>query len=272
MFVDTHCHLNIIVNKKPDQMLEEEHFIAINDLVKQAFDAGVTKILNVGTSLPESINSIQIAQRFESVYATIGIHPCDANELTLDYLKQARKEISTYLRHKEENKIVAIGETGLDFFHKPYNQPMQIDFFKVQIELALEYKLPLIVHVRESADEVLTVLDGYRKDGIRGVIHCFLQQKDIADTAIDWGFYIGLDAPITYPKNEWLRDMFREIPLDSIILETDSPFLPPQHLRGKQNLPSNIPIIAQALADLKQIEVAAVAQATTANVLKLFGI
>lgn len=272
MFVDTHCHLNMMVNKDPDALLKQDQFLEIARIVHEAQRAGVEKILNVGTSLPESLNSVEIAKRFEPVYASMGIHPCDCNDLSHKDFKEMLSQIKRFVAHKEEHKIVAVGETGLDFYHKPFKKEFQIDCFKAQIELALEHDLPLVVHVREAADEVLTVLDEYRKNNMRGVIHCFLQTKDFADAVISWGFYVGLDGPITYPKNDWLREVFKQIPLESIILETDSPFLPPQQFRGKPNSPIHIPLIAQALADLKEVEREAVAEVTTANAERLFGI
>lgn len=270
MFIDTHCHLNMMVKKDPDVLLTESQLKEIGDIVQSAQRVGVEKIVNVGTSLPESINSVEIAKRFLSVHATVGIHPCDCNELSRNDFKEMFVQLKSMVKHKQENKIVAIGETGLDFYHKPFKKDMQIDCFKTQIELALEYNLPLVVHVREAADEVLRVLDEYRQNKVRGVIHCFLQQKDFAQTVIDWGFCVGLDGPITYPKNDWLREVFKHIPLESIILETDSPFLPPQQFRGKPNSPINIPIIAQALADIKEVGLEVVGSTTSANAQRLF--
>lgn len=272
MFVDTHCHLNMIVKSDPDVLLTEDQFAKIAHVVADAQRAGVGKIVNVGTSLPESLNSIAIAKRFLPVYASVGIHPCDCNEISAQDFKDMIKQIRQLLEAKEVNKIVAIGETGLDFYHKPFQKQMQIDCFKQQIELALEHDLPLVVHVRESADEVLRVLDEYRQNNVRGVIHCFLQQKDFADQVIEWGFFVGLDAPITYPKNDWLREVFKQIALDHIILETDAPFLPPQQFRGKQNSPIHIPLIAQTLADIKGVELEVVRAHTTANAERLFAI
>lgn len=272
MFIDTHCHLNMMVKQEPDVLLTELQFTAINDIVQSALRVGVEKIVNVGTSLPESINSVEIAKRFLPVYATVGIHPCDCNELSGKDFKEMLSSLKNMVKHREENKIVAIGETGLDFYHKPFKKEMQVDCFKAQIELALEYDLPLVVHVREAADEVLRVIDEYRQNKVRGVIHCFLQQKDFAQTVIDWGFCVGLDGPITYPKNDWLREVFKQIPLGSIILETDSPFLPPQEFRGKPNSPVNIPLIAQALADSKEIELEVVEVTTSENAQRLFSI
>ena len=268
MFVDTHCHLNIMTKKDFDVPLRDEHFPQIKNIIDQAAAAGVTKIVNVGTSLQESINSVEIAKRFDPVVATVGLHPCDC---TPDWRKDI-EGLKKLLEHKQENKIVGIGEVGLDFFHKPFDAQRQKDAFKAQIELSLEHELALVIHVREAGDELLRVLEEYAKDIKRAVIHCFCQSQDFADQVIEWGFYLGIDAPITYPKNELLRSVVKNVPLENLVLETDAPFLPPQKLRGKGNSPAYIPMFTPLIADIKGVSVDDVARVTTANALKLFSL
>lgn len=272
MFVDTHCHLNIMMNKKPDDLLQESDFPTIATIVDAAMSVGVEKIINVGTSIPESMNSLEIAKRFDGVVASVGVHPCDSNEMSHADICSAMATIDDWLKDKEERKIVALGETGLDFYHKPFDMARQKDMFVMHIERSLKHKLPLVVHVREAGEETLRVLEEYVKDGLRGVIHCFSQNKDFAQTVVAWGFFCGLDAPIGYPKNVELRTVINTIPLERIVLETDAPFLPPQHLRGKQNSPVNIPLIAQMVADSKGVDCAMVERVTTENAQKLFGV
>jgi len=268
MFVDTHCHLNMLVKKEFDVLLTHDQIEAIDAIVQEAYAAGVEKIINVGTSLPESINSVAIAKRYPTIFATVGIHPCDATESWYHDFK----EIETLVKNKEENKIVGVGEVGLDFYHKPFFRQRQEDAFKAHIELAIEHQLPLSIHVRDAGDELLEVLEPYVKNITGAVIHCFSQNQQFATTVLEWGLYVGIDAPITYPKNELLRDIVRNIPLSHIILETDAPFLPPQEYRGKQNRPAYIPLFAQTVADLKKVTLAVVQDVTTANVKKLFRI
>ncbi len=267
MFVDTHCHLNMMAKSKNDTILSESEFLLINNILEQAKHSGVDKILTVGTSIAESINSVNIAKRFENVFAAVGIHPCDSNS---SWLKDF-KEVEKFLKNNKQNKIVAVGETGLDFYHKPFNKQRQIDVFKAHIELSLKFNLPLTIHVRESADEVLLVLEEYKKE-VRGVIHCFFQDKFFADTVLDWGLYLGINGPITYPKNQAFRDLVATLPLDRILLETDAPFLPPQEFRGKQNSPAYIPIFAQTIAELKNIALSELEKITTENAELLFEI
>lgn len=267
MFVDTHCHLNMMVGKEVDAPLQQEDFAVITRIIAEATAVDVKKIINVGTSVAETYNSIAIAQRFECVWASAGIHPCDTTSDWRSHLKTLRK----LLEDKENNKIVAVGETGLDYYHQPYDKKLQHDVFKAHIELALENGLPLIVHVREAADDVLRILEEF-KGQARGVNHCFAQEKYVADQLIEWGFYVGIDGPITYPKNESFRQVVAQLPLSSIILETDAPFLPPQQYRGKQNHPAYIPLFAQTIADLHAVSLADLAAVTSKNVHNLFGV
>jgi TatD DNase family protein len=269
MFIDTHCHLNIIAPKQPEQLLEQSHFASIDEAFVQAAEQRVQMIINVGTSIAESLNSITIAKRYQSVFATVGIHPCDSRDFD-GTVHDAHRELKKMVQHKEENKIVGIGETGLDYYHKPFDADRQKDFFKMQIELALEHKLALVVHVREAADDLLRVLEEYVPNKIRGVIHCFSQKKYVADLVVDWGLYVGLDAPIGYPKNEEMRTVFKNIPLAHIVLETDAPFLPPQQYRGKPNRPAYLPMIAQYLADIQGVSIEEVELITTQNAKALF--
>lgn len=275
---DTHCHLNICASKKPEEALNTKHYDEIEPLVEQAAQAGVRYLLNVGTSYQESLNSIEIAQKYANQWATIGIHPCDiiANPDETSRAGAGRDwkadlaELETLLADREKYKIVGIGETGLDFYHKPYDQALQEQAFRAHIELALHYNLPVVVHIREAGDAALKVLSEYISRGLRGVIHCFSLDLAAAQLATSWGFYIGIDGPVTYPKNHDLRDVVREIGLEYILLETDSPFLPPQVIRGKRNSPARLVDIAEKIAEVKNITREAVATQTTANAKALF--
>lgn len=257
-----------MTKKERGEPLGEEHFEQIKEIIDQAVNAGVTKMVNVGTSLQESIDSVNIAKKFDNVFATVGIHPCDATPQWRSDVEGLKK----LLANKEENKIVGVGEIGLDFFHKPFDVQRQKDAFKAQLELCLEHQLALVIHVREAGDELLRVLEEYAKDIKRAVIHCFCQSQDFADQVIEWGFYLGIDAPITYPKNDLLRSVVTNVPLEHLVLETDAPFLPPQKLRGKRNYPAYIPMFAPLIADLKGVSLEEVASVTTANAEKLFNL
>lgn len=257
MFVDTHCHVTIMAQRGE----------ASDEVVQQAAQAGVTKLITIATTVQDSLDSIQVAQQFPGVWATAGIHPCDCPQ----GWRQVFRAIEALCENKKKNKIVGLGETGLDFYHKPFFKQRQLDAFVAHIECALVHGLPTVIHIRESVDEVLKILEKYKSE-LTGVAHCFSQDKSAAQTLIDWGFYLGIGGPVSYPKNDLLREIVRDAPLERLVLETDAPFLPPQQFRGKPNHPKYIPLIAQVVADAKGVELATVGEVTTGNVKKLFSI
>jgi len=261
MLIDTHCHINTMVKKAFDVPMTDEEYILAGHIVTEAENAGVTTIINVGTSLVESENCIQLSQRFKNVYATIGIHPNDLNDRWKDDLST----LTEYLKQKEKFKIVGIGECGMDMHYPGYNLERQREAFKKQIELALEHDLALVVHTRDAAEETLGCLEEYKNSGLRGTIHCFSEDLLFAQTAISWGFKLGIGGTISYPKNAHLRAVIRAVGLESLLLETDAPFLPPQTMRGKQNHPQYITTIAHYVADELSTPFSTIAQITSQN-------
>ncbi len=267
MLVDTHCHINMMVKKEFDVPLKPEQMPLARDIARAATESGVTQLVNVGTSLIESRNCVALAQSNEQIVATIGIHPNDCSQ---DWQADLRA-LATLLKNRQSNKIVGIGECGLDRHYPDHNLPRQRDAFKAQIELALEHDLPIVVHTREAGEETLKSLEEYAKQA-RAVIHCFSEELAFAQTVIDWGFMVGIGGTITYPKNDSLRGVAKTIPLQSIILETDAPFLPIQKMRGQRNHPRHIADIARYLAELRTVSFEDVATQTTRNAQALFGI
>jgi len=270
MLIDTHCHLNMMVKKKFDVPMTADEFSAAGTIIQDAENNGVTKIINVGTSLVESENCVALATMFDACFAAIGIHPNDCTTEWQSDLKKMRALWFDGKNPREEHKIVAIGEIGLDKHYPGFDINRQIDAFKAQTELALEYNLPIIIHTRDAQDQTLHVIEEYLKDGLRGEFHCFSETMDFAQEAIKIGFKLGIGGTLTYPKNEGLREIFKTVPLESIILETDAPFLPPQAWRGTQNTPAHIKPIAEFLAELRGISFEEVARVTTENARNLF--
>lgn len=285
MLVDTHCHLNLMAKQdtaiSPTQALMDNLPLTPAQLADTARithaaeQAGVTTILTIGTTLQESKNSIQIAQHAKNIFAIVGIHP---NDCTPDW-QQDFAEIKKLVTNKQQNKIVGIGETGLDFYWPNVEKQRQRDAFKAHIELALTHDLALVIHLRQARDEqaigfakdeLFEILLPYKDQITRGVMHCFSHDEIFARICLDWGFALGIGGMITYPKNTALREIIREIPLESLVLETDAPFLPPQIARGKQNHPKYIAVIAQFLADLKGVPLQEVATKTTQTAQKIF--
>lgn len=268
VFIDTHCHLNMMVKKSFDTLLSPDELSVVEPIVLQANQHGVQTIINVGTSFVESINSIEIAKRNSHVYATIGIHPTDCTPSW----KKELSDLAQLLKQKKELKIAGIGECGLDFYHPNFDVKRQQDAFKAQIELSLEHDIALVVHSRDAYQETLKVLEEYKNQISRGIIHCFSYDLIFATTVVEWGFTIGLGGAITYPKNGILRTVADAVPLTNIVLETDAPFLPPQVIRGKQNHPQQIVTIAQFIADIRTEPLALIAQTTTQTAQRIFNL
>jgi TatD DNase family protein len=265
--IDTHVHLNMLIpDKTRDRIISAQEIIDLKPYVERAQQTQIKTMINVGTSYIESMNSIAIAKEYQNIFATIGIHPCDSDDAPWE---KDFEKLTKLLLEKKEHKIVGIGETGLDFYHKPFDQNIQQASFIGHIETAIEHKLPLVIHVREAADGTLDLLKNY-SGKINGVIHCFSQSYDFAKQVLDWGLLLGIDAPITYPKNHALRDVVKKVPLDRLILETDAPFLPPQHLRGKKNEPANLVSVVEQIALIKECTQEQVAQITTKTAQDLF--
>ncbi len=268
MLIDTHCHINMMIKKDFDILLSNENIQLVQTIIDQSHYNDVNILLNVGTSLIESINSVKLSNDFNNIYSSIGIHPNDLND---DY-KNDLHGIKKLLLDKKNNKIVAIGECGLDFYYPNYNLNRQIDAFKIQIDLALNNNLPLVVHSRNAYQETLEVLHQFYNSSsiLSGTIHCFSYDLEFAKEAISLGFKLGIDAPITYPKNNNLREIVKILDLSHILLETDAPFLPPQIIRGKQNHPLHIKTIAEFISNLIEKPYEQVANITTNNAQSIF--
>lgn len=264
--IDTHCHLNLLVDYSFDKPLTKQDIAKAAPFLKEAAEWDVTRLLNVGTSLIESQNCIALAKAYKEIYASVGIHPNDLNDNWHDELDH----LEELLQQKEALKIRAIGECGLDKHYPGYNLPRQIEAFHKQIELSRAYDLPLVIHTRDAGKETLEVLTQYKD--LRGTIHCFSEDLHFAQTALSLGFVLGIGGTITYPKNNHLREVVTSIGLDHIILETDAPFLPPQIMRGKKNHPKYIKTIAEYLAQLLGVPVEDVAKKTTHNAQNLFNL
>jgi TatD DNase family protein len=265
MLVDTHCHIHNMVKKDFDVALTDNQIKEARHIIEEADASGVLMIMNVGTSVVESENAVRLSQHYESLYAVVGIHPTDTRHASIGDMKK----IASLLKNPKSEKIVGLGECGFDFYHQGYSKQKQKDFFLSHIELALEYDRALIVHSRDAYDETLLVLEQYKSEKLRGVIHCFSYDQQFVDIVTAWGFYLGIGGTITYPKNQSLRDIVQKIDLSHIVLETDAPFLPIQSMRGKTNHPRYIKDIAEYIAKLKQCSFEEVAEKTTKNAKKL---
>ena len=248
--IDTHCHLN------------KEYYENVETVINNAVSDNVEYLI-VSSCSPENWEeNINLINKYKNVYLNISLHPEYGNEeIDYDlYLEQMKKII------KSNSKIIAIGEIGLDYHYDNTNKDRQKDLFIKQIMLAKEYKLPIVIHTRDATKDTIDIL---KKFNIKGIIHCFSCSLETAREYINMGFYLGIGGVVTF-KNSKLKDVIKEIGLDSIVLETDSPYLSP--IRGSKNFPKNIKIIAEYIASLLNISVEEVSKKTTLNVKKIYNI
>ncbi len=250
MLTDTHAHLNFKQFEKDRERV-----------IKKALEGGVEKIINVGTNLKSSRESVELSKRYKNIYASVSLHPIDVEKEKFDediWLNLAKKE-----------KVVAVGETGFDFYHQS-NREKQKEIFKRLIEIAKRVKKPLVLHSRESDREVLNVLKESNLSLRPGVIHCFGRDFAVAKQFLDLGFLISYTGNITYNRER--ASSVSGVPLEKIMLETDCPFMSPQPFRGKRNEPLYLKYIAEKIAEIKGVSFEEVEKTTTKNAKELFKI
>ena len=253
MAIDTHAHL------------EMEAFDGDREAVlARAAEAGLTAIVTVGTTLPDCEKAVALTRLYKPVYAAVGIPPHEAKDIDA-----ATYDVLRVLAQQE--KVVAIGEIGLDFFYDLSPREVQLRRFQEQLNLAEELDLPVIIHDREAHPEILEILRP-RKGRLRGVLHCFSGDWTMACECLDLGFHLSVAGPVTYRKADQLRAVAREMPLERLLIETDAPYLAPQPYRGKRNEPAYVVETARTLAEIRGIPVDELERQTTANARRLFSI
>jgi TatD DNase family protein len=253
MLVDSHCHLEF-----PDLAAESEAVVA------RARRAGVGVCVTIGTKLETFPATRGAAERYDDVWCSVGVHP---HEAAVEPLENG----TALIECTHHDKVVGIGETGLDYFYNHSPRAEQAANFRAHIDAARQTGLPLIVHTRDAENDTISILrEEMRKGAFTGVLHCFTGSKALADTAVEMGFYISASGIITFRKSEALRDVFRGVPPERLLVETDAPYLAPVPHRGKRNEPSFVVHTAAALAELRGISPDALARITTDNFFRLF--
>ena len=267
MLIDTHCHIPMLIDETIEKVFTHVDYIKAEQIIDEAASSNVKTLITIGSTCHnESINCSLLAKKYAAVFDSVGLFPHDCKSTWMNDLKSLVPII------KDNNKIVAIGECGLDFHYPNYMPERQKDSFKAQIELALELNKAIIIHTRQAADETLKIIDEYKSHLPRGVFHCFSEDLNFAQHVTNLGFYLGIPGTITYPKNNRLREIVATLGLEHIVLETDSPYLPPQHMRGKTNHPREVATIAAYLANLLQVNIELIEQKTTLNAQDLFNL
>jgi TatD DNase family protein len=264
MFFDSHAHL------------ESSRFEGdLESVMERARSAGVTRIMTCGSDLATSAGCVEIARAYSGVYAAAGIHPHEARTLgdggdALDpaVMEQSWDQIRAWA---DQGKIVAVGEIGLDYHYDFSPRTVQQAVLSAQLSLAEELDLPVILHTRESDDDLRRIVES-GPPRLRGVLHCFMGGASLADWALSRGLYLGVAGPVTFKNADDVRDMVRTAPLERLLIETDSPYMAPHPHRGERNEPALVRRVAERIAEIRSLSVEQLARITTDNALRLFGV
>jgi len=251
MYCDSHAHLDDVkfdVDRK--------------EIIQHLHDSKISLVINIGADMQSSKQSIALAEEHNFIYATVGCHPYESGKVT-------DKDFQQLENMAHHNKVVAIGEIGLDYHAENIAHDIQQELFCRQIELAKNLNLPIIVHDREAHKDCLDIV---RNSGVTGVFHCFSGSLEMAKEVIKMGFYISLAGPLTYSNAKNLVETAKVIPLDRMLIETDSPYLAPTGYRGQRNDPSLVRLVADKLAEIKGLSVEDIAATTMQNTRRLFGL
>ena len=250
MYFDSHAHLD-------DARFQQD----FDEILARMAENRVTRMMNIGCDLPSSENSVRLAERFDWVWAAVGSHPDDA-----DQVDEAR--ILMYRKLARHSRVKAIGEIGLDYHYEDIPRDVQQHAFRLQMALAEELELPVVIHEREAHGDALTIIDEY--PSVKGVFHCFSGSPELANELVRRGWYIGFTGVVTFKNARKAVETAKSIPLNRILIETDCPYMAPEPYRGRRNDPSYVPLVAQKIAELRGLPAATVAQATWDNARKLF--
>ncbi|MFI8578148.1 TatD family hydrolase [Rossellomorea aquimaris] len=254
MLFDTHVHLNA---EQFDEDLEE--------VISRAREAGVEKMVVVGFDRPTINRAMELIEQYEFLYASIGWHPVDAIDMKDEDLAWI-EELSNH------PKVVAIGEMGLDYHWDKSPKDVQKEVFRKQIHLAKKVKLPIVIHNRDATQDIVDILREEGAEEVGGIMHCFSGSPEIAQECVDMNFYISLGGPVTFKNAKKPKEVAKEIPLEKLLIETDCPYLAPHPNRGKRNEPAYVKLVAEQIAELKEVSLEEVENITTENAKKLFNI
>jgi TatD DNase family protein len=250
--IDSHCHLD-----------HEPLFNDLENILKRSKEVGIEKLLTICTTFESFIKIKQLVKKDDIIYGTYGIHPHEAKND-----KVTKKLIIDEINANE--KIIGIGETGLDFYYNFSDKKDQIKSFEEHIKASIELKIPLIIHSRNAEDEMLEIFNEYKKHDLKILMHCFTGSKKFAESLLDLNVYFSASGIITFKNSTDLQETFKSIPLEKTLIETDSPYLAPVPNRGKKNEPSFVRFTAEKLAEIKDITIYELVKSTTANFNKLF--
>ena len=247
MIFDTHAHYD-----------DEQFDIDRDSLLLSMKENGIGTIVNIGANLASSKTTLELAHKYDFIYAAVGVHPSDSAELSDDNFDMIRQMSA-------DEKCVAIGEIGLDYYWPEPDHEIQKKWFIRQLDLAREVKLPVVIHSRDAAADTVEILKDNNAGDIGGVVHCFSYSKEVAIECVKMGFYIGVGGVLTFKNGKKMKEVVSEIPIEKIILETDCPYLAPEPNRGKRNSSLNLPYVVKAMAEIKGISEQEVIDITERN-------
>lgn len=251
MFVDSHCHLDF-----PD--LQDK----VDEILNKMARNQVERALVVSVTFEDWPRLIALVEQYDHLHASVGVHP--------GYDSVVQPTVADLLERAQHPKVIAIGETGLDYHYQSEPLDWQRDRFRVHIQAANESGLPLIIHTRSAVDDTIRIMKEEQAHIAGGVMHCFTESWAMAEAALEMGFYISISGIVTFKNAQQVQEVAAKVPLDRLLIETDSPYLAPVPYRGKTNDPSNVIYVAEKIAELRQISVASVAEQTTSNFYNLF--
>ena len=260
MIFDTHAHYD-------DKAFAEDR----SKLLLSMKENNVDKIVDVGADMASTKEAVSIAYDYDFVYAAVGVHPSEVEEMSEHDIETLRKYIIDDSA-REDKKIVAIGEIGLDYHWEEPSRTLQKEWFAKQLELAQELEMPIIIHSRDAAEDTYEILKVYAEHGLKGVMHCYSYSVEMAKKYVDMGLYIGIGGVLTFKNAKKLKEVAAEIPLEKIVLETDCPYMAPEPHRGKRNDSTYIKYVVKVLAEIKGISEEEVERVTFENACKLYGI
>ena len=258
-FFDSHSHYN-------DEKFDEDR----KEIIEKTYAEGITKWVCAGYSIRSSEFAVKLANEYEFIYSICGISPNDVPE-KLEDIEESIKQIEELVKKDKNKKIVAIGEIGLDYYWNKENKEVQKEVFEKQVELANKYKLPIVIHTREAVMDTIEMLKKHEVIE-KGVFHCCSLNQELVKEALKLGFYISFAGPITFKNSKNAKDVVNMVPLNKILIETDSPYLAPEPKRGTRNDSRNVKLVAQKIAEFKNISLEEVAKATYENALRIFKI
>ncbi len=252
MIFETHVHFD-------DKRFNDDR----DEVIKESFAKGITKIVNIGADMKSSENSVRLANKYDFVYAAVGVHPHDVKNMKNEDLLKLKEYV-------KNEKVVAIGEIGLDYYYEYSDKETQRKWFIEQLKLAKELDMPVVIHARDADNECYEIITKYRPKS--AVIHCFSGSKELAMKYVDMGYYIGVGGVVTFKNAKKLIEVVKAVPLEKILLETDAPYLTPEPHRGDRNSSIYLEYVAKKIANLKEISVEKVENTTFESAMSFYGL